>query len=117
MKLTVSDAAVSVLQPQLGDQPTNILLSYDDGVGPYSHHGLVALQIAFKLIFITANMPMNDYGLKIDSNIGPIYAKKYSSEFFGPHLKIDFNARYHLLTLVDDGEIIEPNLEIQDLRM
>lgn len=115
MKLTVSDAALSILQPKLSDH-THILLSYDDGVGPYSHHGLVALQIAFKLILITDQMPMQDYDLKIDSNIGPIYAKDYSKEFFGPHLKIDFNSHYHLFSLVDDGEVIEDNLEIQDLR-
>ncbi|WP_137597922.1 iron-sulfur cluster biosynthesis family protein [Paucilactobacillus kaifaensis] len=115
MKLTISESALSILEPKLSDH-TNILLSYDDGVGPYSHHGLVALQIAFKLILITDQMPMQDYDLKIDSNLGPIYAKGYSSEFFGSNLKIDFNPHYHLFSLVDDGEVIEDNLEIQDLR-
>ncbi|BAP85029.1 hypothetical protein LOOC260_104650 [Paucilactobacillus hokkaidonensis JCM 18461] len=115
MKLTVSKEALTILQPKLRDH-TNLLLSYDDGVGPYSHHGLEALQIAFKLIFITDQMPMDDYNLKIESNLGPIYVKEYSTEFLGTNLKIQFNTNYHLFTLSDDGEIIEDNLQIEDLR-
>lgn len=115
MQLTVTAAALTIIQPKLDDR-TVTLLSYDDGVGPYSPHGLEALQIAFKLILITDHMPMDDYEPKIDPNIGPTFAKGYSDEFFGANLKIGFNSNYHLLTLSDDGEVIENNLRIEDFR-
>lgn len=115
MKLTVTNQAMEALTPKLSDQPV-ILLSYDDGVGPYSPHGLEALQIAFKLVLISKTMPMKDYDLPIDSNLGTLYAKGYSKEFFGNNLKIDFNQAYHLFTLSDDGEVIENNLQVEDYR-
>ena len=48
------------------------------------------------------------------SDLGPIHVKGYSARFFGSNLKIDFNARYHLLSLSDDGEVLEDNLQIED---
>lgn len=115
MEVTFTQAALDYLQPRIADNPL-ILLSYDDGVGPYSPHGLVALQISFKLVLINSEMDKKDYDLSIDSNIGQIYAKGYSKEFFGQNMKIDFNPNYHLLTLSDDGEVLEDNLEVADYR-
>ncbi|KRM10167.1 iron-sulfur cluster biosynthesis family protein [Paucilactobacillus suebicus] len=115
MKLTVTDSANNVIQEKAVNNPI-ILLSYDDGVGPYSPHGLEALQIAFKIVLISKDMQKKDYDLPIESNIGTIYAKGYSKRFLGSNLKIDFNANYHLLTLSDDGETIEDNLQIEDYR-
>lgn len=115
MKIQISDAAMAVIKPHL-DPHTRLLLSYDDGVGPYSHHGLVALQIAFQLVIISDEMPLADYDLAIESPLGPIYAKGYSKEFFGNNLKIDFKPNFNLLNLSDDGEVIEDNLQIVDER-
>lgn len=113
MKLTISTSAQSIISPKLRPD-TLILLNYDDGVGPYSPHGLEALQISFKLVLISKGMPMDDYDLSMPSDLGPIHIKGYSARFFGSNLKIDFNARYHLLSLSDDGEVLEDNLQIED---
>ncbi|QEA32422.1 iron-sulfur cluster biosynthesis family protein [Secundilactobacillus malefermentans] len=115
MKLTISDEALAIIQPNI-DPHTIMLLSYDDGVGPYSHHGLEALQIAFQLVLITDKMDKKDYDLQIKSNIGLIYAKGYSSEFFGENMKITYKPAFNLLNLSDDGEEIEDNLQIIDER-
>lgn len=113
MQLTITERAQSVIGAHLHDN-TVILLSYDDGVGPYSPHGLEALQIAFKLVLIDDSMPKEDYDVSLSSVLGPIYIKGYSQRFLGDHLKIDLNEHYHLLTLRDDGETIEDHLQIED---
>jgi uncharacterized protein YqkB len=115
MELFVTDSALTFMKPKLTNNPV-ILLSYDDGVGPYSPHGLVALQIAFKLVLISEDMPKKDYNVTVHSNIGDLYVKDYSQRFLGDHLTIKLNENYQVLSLTDDGEVIEDNLQIVDYR-
>lgn len=115
MEIKFTEDALNKIKPKLDDH-TVMLLSYADGVGPYSHHGLVALQIEFDFILITDKMDKKDYDGQYDSELGPIYYKSYSKEFLSYNLKIAFQSNFNVLTLSDDSETIEDNLQLQDLR-
>ncbi|MBT9671293.1 iron-sulfur cluster biosynthesis family protein [Secundilactobacillus kimchicus] len=113
--LTFSQAAIDHVKPYLNDQ-SKVLLSYDDGVGPYSHHGLVALQISFQLVVINADMPATDYNVEIESNFVPVYVKDYSERMLGQNLTLSEQPKYHTLILADENDRIDENVEVVDER-
>lgn len=114
-QLTFSPEAIDHVKPYLNDH-SKLLLSYDDGVGPYSHHGLVALQISFQLVVINDDMPATDYNVEIDTNFLPVYVKDYSQEMLGQNLTITEQAKYHTLVLADENDRIDENVEVVDER-
>ncbi len=113
--LELTQGAIDKIKAHLTDD-TRVLLSYDDGVGPYSHHGLVALQVSFQLVLINKDMPYNDYDKELDSNLGTIYFKGYSEKFLGDNMKLTLQPRYNTLVLADDNDEIDENVEIVDER-
>lgn len=68
MEIKFTEDALNKIKPKLDDH-TVMLLSYADGVGPYSHHGLVALQIEFDFILITDKMDKKDYDGQYDQSL------------------------------------------------
>lgn len=114
-RLTLSPEAIAKIQPHLKDD-TRILLSYDDGVGPYSHHGLVALQVSFQLVLINDSQPFKDYDEEIETNLQPMYVKSYSDRFLSEQMTLKLQPKYQTLILADDSEVIDQNVEIVDER-
>lgn len=106
-ELTFDDAVVAQLKPLLVDG-NQLLLSYDDGVGSYSHHGLVALQVSFQLVVVGKDANVDDYQALIPSNLGPVRYKDYS----GKQLHATFNRLMHAIKLSDEGEQIDDNVEV-----
>lgn len=113
--LELSPEAIAKIKPHLNDH-TRLLLSYDDGVGPYSHHGLVALQVSFQLVMINEDQPYDDYDEEIDSNLQPMFIKSYSSRFLADKMTLKLQPKYQTLVLADDSEEIDQNVEIVDER-
>ncbi|MYV16688.1 iron-sulfur cluster biosynthesis family protein [Lactobacillus rossiae] len=110
-ELTFDDEVVAQLKPLLIDG-NQLLLSYDDGVGPYSHHGLVALQVSFQLVVVGKDANVDDYQALIPSNLGPVRYKDYSGRFLGKQLHATFNRLMHAIKLSDEGEQIDDNVEV-----
>ncbi|GKT03724.1 iron-sulfur cluster biosynthesis family protein [Furfurilactobacillus entadae] len=110
-ELTFSDAVLAKIKPLL-IKGNRLLLSYDDGVGPYSHHGLMALQISFQLIVVGEAADITDYQATLPSNLGPVHYKDYSGEFLGHHLQADFNTLMHTIRLSDESEQIDDDVAL-----
>lgn len=113
--LTISPEAIAKIKPHLNEH-TRLLLSYDDGVGPYSHHGLVALQVSFQLVLINDDQPYKDYDEVVETNFEPVYIKAYSGKFLSDQMKLKLQPKYQTLVLSDDSEEIDQNVEIVDER-
>lgn len=113
--LTLSPEAIEKIKPYLKDD-TRLLLSYDDGVGPYSHHGLVALQVSFQLVLINNSQPFKDYDEEIETNLQPMYIESYSGRFLSDQMTLKLQPKYQTLILADDSEEIDQNVEIVDER-
>ncbi|GAB6092086.1 iron-sulfur cluster biosynthesis family protein [Furfurilactobacillus curtus] len=110
-ELSFDDEVKAQLQPLLkgGNQ---LLLSYDDGVGPYSHHGLVALQVSFQFVIVGQDADVSDYEETLPSNLGPVRYKGYSGRFLGHKLHASFNTLMHAIKLSDEGEQIDDNVAV-----
>ncbi|MTV81420.1 iron-sulfur cluster biosynthesis family protein [Secundilactobacillus folii] len=113
--LEISPEAIAKIKPHLNDH-TRLLLSYDDGVGPYSHHGLVALQVSFQIVLINDDQPFDDYDEEIETNFQPMYIKSYSSRFLADQMNLKLQPKYQTLILSDNSEEIDQNVEIVDER-
>lgn len=113
--LTISPEAIEKIKPHLNDH-TRLLLSYDDGVGPYSHHGLVALQVSFQLVLINDDQSYKDYDEEVATNFEPVYIKSYSGKFLSDKMQLKLQPKYQTLVLSDDSEEIDQNVEIVDER-
>ncbi|GEK27753.1 iron-sulfur cluster biosynthesis family protein [Furfurilactobacillus siliginis] len=109
--ITFDEAVTEKLQPLL-DHGNRLLLSYDDGVGPYSHHGLMALQVSFQFVVVGADANVDDYQAALTSALGPVLYKGYSGEFLGQDLHASFNKLMHTIRLTDAGEQIDDNVEV-----
>ncbi len=109
--LTLSPEAIAKIKPQLTEH-ARILLSYDDGVGPYSHHGLVALQVSFQLVLINDSQPYDDYDEEIETNLQPMYIKSYSGRFLSDQMTLKLQPKYQTLVLADEGGEIDQNVEV-----
>lgn len=106
------DAAVTEKLQSLLGHGNRLLLSYDDGVGPYSHHGLMALQVSFQFVVVGSEANIDDYQAELSSTLGSVFYKGYSSEFLRPDLHARFNNLMHTIRLTDAGEQIDDNVEV-----
>lgn len=114
MKLAISQAAQNKLAHYL-DGHKKILLSLDDGVGPFSGVGVCSLDTAFQLILVDQSLPVPDYDKTIQTDIGIVYYKGYSKQYLGDNMKLDFKPNFQTLPLSSDGEIIDSNVVVLDL--
>lgn len=114
MKLTVTLAAEERIKPYLNDE-TRLLLSLDDGVGPFSKVGSCALNIAFEIIAVNKDAETPDYQDVIESNVGPFYVKDYSTKYLDSNLKLDYKANRSALVLSGDSGIIDSGVRVEDL--
>ncbi|GAB6092085.1 iron-sulfur cluster biosynthesis family protein [Furfurilactobacillus curtus] len=114
MRLTITPAAQAKLAPLMKPH-TQLLLSYDDGVGPYSAVGFCSLDTAFDLLVVDQDQGTPDYDEAIDSNLGEIKVKGYSKAQLAEQMRLDLNPTFNTLRLTSDHEQLDPNVQLKDL--
>lgn len=91
-----------------------LLLTFEDGVGPYSQHAMIHMQVQFSINIIGPEMTTQGYDQKIASNIGDILVKGYSLEDLDEHMNIRLNTSHNTLSLSGDSGLIDNNLGFID---
>lgn len=105
MEINFDDKAQAKIKThwQDGDR---LLLTMEDGVGPYSQHAMIHMQVQFTINIIGPDMSMDTYVDQIDSNMGPVYIKGDTREDLDEHLTLKFNPKYSTFVLAGDiGEL------------
>ncbi|WP_010621958.1 iron-sulfur cluster biosynthesis family protein [Paucilactobacillus suebicus] len=115
MKLTVSKEAAKYIENHLNHPNQKLLLSYDDGVGPFSKVGVCSLDTAFQIIAVSKELPTPDYDAKLESNIGEFEYKAYSKAYLGENLRLDLNEKYKTLSLSSEEETLDSSIVLLDL--
>ncbi|WP_127849034.1 iron-sulfur cluster biosynthesis family protein [Lacticaseibacillus hulanensis] len=89
-----------------------MVLDYDDGVGPFSAVGVCSLNLSFNLILTPKENITSDFNTTIDSTLGPVYVKDYSAEYFddNPVLKVGFGG---VLALANDSGLVDGAVELR----
>lgn len=115
MYLTITDAALEKINPILKAEPgRRLVMMYEDGVSPYSHHGEVAMQVSFVLAIIREDQPLLPwFDETIDSNIGPLPIKGYSKDYMIPNMVLDVK-KFGGVVLRGDSGVIDDTPEIRD---
>ncbi|WP_155286927.1 iron-sulfur cluster biosynthesis family protein [Lacticaseibacillus zhaodongensis] len=113
MQLTFDEASINKIKPHLGDGK-RLLLTFEDGVGPYSQHAMLHMMVQFTINVVAADADVHDYDYTIDSNLGPVGLKGYSQEDLDEHLNIRFNPRENALVLSGDIGVIDTNVGFID---
>ena len=113
MVIQFDERAVAKLQPHLGPGK-RLLLTFEDGVGPYSQHAMIHMQVQFTLNVIPATAAAADYDVDLPSNLGPVGIKGYSQEDLDAHLTIRFAPNLSVFTLHGDSGAIDDNVGFID---
>lgn len=115
MYLTITDAAMEKINPILKAEPgRRLIMMYEDGVSPYSHHGEVAMQVSFVFAVIRGDQPLEPWFVEtIDSNIGPLPIKGYSKDYMVPNMVLDVK-KFGGVVLRGDAGVIDDTPEIRD---
>ncbi|MBW1605140.1 iron-sulfur cluster biosynthesis family protein [Lactobacillus sp. Sy-1] len=112
MKMVITDEAKAKIE-QVAGKNAKLLLSLDDGVGPFSDVGSCAVDTSFDLVVVDADLATPDFDKTIDSNMGPVYYKGYSGQYIddpGLTLTVQFNQ----LVLKNDSGLIDSGVAILD---
>lgn len=96
MYLTVTTEAKEKLAP-FAD--FDLLLDYDDGVGPLSKTGSCTLDGGFRIIAVKPGTYAKDYSETLDSDLGPVRYKDYTDMFMDNNMKLQINPVNKLLKL------------------
>ncbi|MDR3241948.1 MAG: iron-sulfur cluster biosynthesis family protein [Lactobacillaceae bacterium] len=115
MYLTITDAALEQISPILNAEPDRrVIMMYEDGVSPYSHHGEVAMQVSMVFAIIRGDQPLEPwFDETIDSNIGAIPIKGYSKDYMEEHMTLDVK-KFGGIVLHGDSGTIDDTPEIRD---
>lgn len=113
MRITFDEAAKEKLSTYLGADKV-LLLTFEDGVGPYSQHAMIHMQTQFSINIISNEMNKTDYDEKIPSEIGDFWIKGYSKEDLQAEMRIKFNPRLSTFSLSGEGGMIDDNLGFID---
>lgn len=113
MNITLDEAAKERLSAHLGTDKI-LLLTFEDGVGPYSQHAMIHMQTQFSINVISNEMEKADYDEKIPSEIGDFWIKGYSKEDLQAEMRIKFNPRLSTFSLSGEGGMIDDNLGFID---
>ncbi|MYV16689.1 iron-sulfur cluster biosynthesis family protein [Furfurilactobacillus milii] len=112
MKLSMSSDAKTKIAAAMGPNQ-RLLLSFDDGVGPFSNVGYCSLDTSFDLIIVDKDAETPDYDAMIDSDLGPVAVKDYSKTYMSEHMQLTENTTFHTLQLTGDSEQLDPNVQIK----
>ena len=77
----------------------DLLLDYDDGVGPLSKAGSCTLDGGFRIIAVKPGAYAKDYSETLDSDLGPVRYKDYTDMFMDNNMKLQINPVNKLLKL------------------
>lgn len=113
MKITMDEKAKAKIQRHLTGTK-KVLLTFEDGVGPYSQHAMIHMQVQFSINIIDQEMSMEGYDLEIETNLVPFYAKGYSKEDLEENMTLTMDPRLNSLILSGDGGVIDENLGFID---
>lgn len=113
MEIVFDDAAIAKIKPHLNDA-NKLVLTFEDGVGPYSQHAMIHMQVQFTLGIVPKNAAAPDYDAVLASNLGPIAYKSYSAENLDAHMSVHLNTRMNQLTLSGDIGVIDSNMGLID---
>jgi uncharacterized protein YqkB len=113
MQITFKEEAAARIQPLLQDGK-KLLLTFEDGVGPYSQHAMMHMMVQFSLNIVAADADVHDYDVWLDSNLGPVGVKGYSQEDLDEHLVVKFNDRENAYVLSGDIGQIDSNMGFID---
>ena len=114
--LTVTDAALNRIKKYLSPDK-QIVLDFDDGVGPFSAIGNCNLEAIYRLIFVNKDVDLPDFDEKVSSNIGDIYIKSelYANIQFEDQMEIRFDPRHFTMPLVSPTKTLTDNIEVVDI--
>ncbi|KRL26146.1 hypothetical protein FD27_GL001283 [Limosilactobacillus frumenti DSM 13145] len=114
--LTVTDAALNRIKKYLSPDK-QIVLDFDDGVGPFSAIGNCNLEANYRLIFVNKDVDLPDFDEKVSSNIGDIYIKSelYANIQFEDQMEIRFDPRHFTMPLVSPTKTLTDNIEVVDI--
>lgn len=113
MKLTFTTETIERLDKYVA-KDKQILLDFEDGVGPFSAVGSCSLDGGYRLIFIDKGLSMKDFDTQINSNLGLVKIKGESRAQFDDQMKIRFNRHLFTLPLVSDRRTLTENVEVVD---
>lgn len=111
MLLKIEPAAMAKLQKQLSTDQ-KLLLDLDDGVGQFSKVGYCSLDTNFRLLIVPADTDLKDYQAHFDSDLGPIYYKGYTENYFDGHEVLDLNPKNQMLSLKNHGGEVDNRVPI-----
>lgn len=112
MKLTITDDALTHLM-SVFPATSKFLLSFDDGVGPFSKVGICSLDVSFDVIAVDQDAQVPDYQAKLTTNVGDWYYKGYSKRYLDDNMKLDYvNNRFKLS---GDSGILDGNVDLKNL--
>ena len=114
MKLTFTDAAKARLE-KFATPDKKIVLDFDDGVGPFSKEANCTLALSFNLLFVPKNTDLSEFGATIDSNLGTVYAKPYSTDQMDEEMTIDVNQKYLRYSLSGRNGVLDSALVIKNI--
>lgn len=115
MKMNISEAAEKKIQPYLVDG-AKLVLDLDDGVGPYSLVGTCTLGTSFRLLVVDQDADLKDYSTKMESNMGDIYIKPYSEEYFTQTNVLNINDQLQTMYVSTNSGILDTNVPVIDER-
>lgn len=115
-KLFVTKAAQDRIAKYLSPDK-QIILDFDDGVGPFSAIGNCDLEANYKLIFVDQDVDLPDFDEVVSSNIGDIRIKSelYANNQFEAQMELRFDAKHFALPLVSPTKILTDNVEVLDI--
>lgn len=113
MEIILNEAAKEKLSAHL-TQGEKILLTFEDGVGAYSQHAMIHMQVQFTINIIAADMAMAGYDTTIETNLVPFYIKGYSKEDLDEHMTLTLDTRLNSFVLSGDGGVIDDNVGLID---
>lgn len=113
MNITLSEEAKERIAQYL-DEHKLVLLTFEDGVGPYSQHAMIHMQTQFSINIISDTMPKEDYDETIPTNLVDFWIKGYSKEDLQENMRITLNPRLSTFALTGDGGTIDDNLGFID---
>ena len=115
-KLTVTAAAMDRLRKYMSPDK-QIVLDFDDGVGPFSAIGNCNLDANYRLIFVNRDGKLPDFDEIVSSNIGDIRIKSewYASAQFEDQMELRFDPKHFTMPLVSPTKILTDNVEVVEI--
>ncbi len=105
MEIRFDDASAAEIKQHLAPE-NKLILTFEDGIGPYFQHAMIHMQVQFTLGIIGLDMT-ESYDQSIPSNLGEILVKGYSLADLDEHMNIRFDASRHILSLTGDSGLID----------